>query len=99
MLIYTYAAESMLLRVEKLSKKYNDEKIKVYKDMLDVFMYDAAQIINKNGVDAVNSFAQSDEQQAMLMGMKRFTKIKPVNVVAARRNIADNLIKENKYKF
>ena len=99
MLIYTYAAESMLLRVEKLNGMYEETKIKVYKEMLDVFLYDAAAIINKQGVDAVNSFAQSDEQQAMLMGMKRFTKTAPVNVAHTRRSIADILIKENKYKF
>ncbi|MCK5168861.1 MAG: hypothetical protein KAQ75_03195, partial [Bacteroidales bacterium] len=99
MLIYTYAAESMLLRVEKLNGMYEETKIKVYKEMLDVFLYDAASKINKQGVDAVNSFAQSDEQQAMLMGMKRFTKTAPVNVAHTRRSIADILIKENKYKF
>ncbi|NOZ46753.1 MAG: acyl-CoA dehydrogenase [Chlorobi bacterium] len=99
MLIYTYAAESMLLRIEKLNSMYDDDKIKVYKEMLNVFMYDATSIINKNGVDAINSFAKSDEQQAMLMGMKRYTKTTPVNVVEARRDIANKLIADNKYSF
>jgi len=99
MLMYTYAAESFLLRVEKLNKKYDEEKMKLYKNMLDVFIYDTATRINKIGVDAVNSFAEGDEQQAMLMGMKRFTKVKPVNVKAARRMIADKLIDDNRYNL
>ncbi len=99
MLMYTYAAESMLLRVEKLSKRYDEEKMKLYKNMLDVFIYDTATKMNKIGVDAVNSFAEGDEQQAMLMGMKRFTKVKPVNVKAARRVIADKIIDDNRYNL
>ncbi len=99
MLMYTYAAESTLLRVEKLSKTYDENKLAIYKDILDVYMYDTASRINKIGVDTVNSFAEGDEQSAMLMGMKRFTKAAPVNVMAARRRIADKLIDANKYCF
>ncbi len=99
MIIQLYAAESVLLRVEKLSKMYDENKIGLYKDMLDVFVYDAAFKINKEGVDAVNTFAEGDEKMAMLMGMKRFTKVAGVNVVAARRRIADKLIEDNKYNF
>jgi len=35
----------------------------------------------------------------MLMGMKRFTKVAGVNVVVARRKIADHLIDANKYNL
>jgi alkylation response protein AidB-like acyl-CoA dehydrogenase len=99
MLMYTYAAESTLLRVEKLSTMYDETKLALYKDILDVYVYDTASRINKIGVDTVNSFAEGDEQAGMLMGMKRFTKTAPVNVVAARRRIADHLIEANKYNF
>ena len=99
MLMYTYAAESTLLRVEKLSKMYDEDRLAIYKDILDVYMYDTASRINKTGVDTVNSFAEGDEQSAMLMGMKRFTKAAPVNVVEARRRIAAKLIDANKYCF
>ncbi|RLD89054.1 MAG: acyl-CoA dehydrogenase [Bacteroidetes bacterium] len=99
MLMYTYAAESMMLRIEKLNDMYDEEKIKLYKNILDVFIYDTASRINKIGVDAVNSFADGDERQAMLMGMKRFTKVNPVNVKDARRMIADKLIEDNRYNF
>jgi len=99
MLIYTYGAESTMLRVQKLNSKYDENKLKVYKDILDVFMADAAFKINKAGIDSVNYFATGDEKQGMLMGMKRFTKVASVNVVTARRRIADKLIEDNKYNF
>jgi len=99
MLIGVYAAESMMLRVEKLSKIYDENKIGLYKDMLDVFVYDMAFKINKEGVDGINSFAEGDEKMGMLMGIKRFTKVEGVNVVAARRRVAQKLIDDNKYNF
>jgi len=98
MIMITYAAESMLLRVEKL-EGMNHENVPYFKDMLEVYMYDAASKINKYGIDVVNSFAEGDEQQGMLMGMKRFTKSLPVNVKDARRRIANKMIEENKYCF
>jgi alkylation response protein AidB-like acyl-CoA dehydrogenase len=99
MIIYTYAAESAMLRVEKLASIKGEENISIYKDLLDVFVYDVAYKINKEGVDAVNSFAEGDEQMALLMGMKRYTKVQPVNVRLARRRIALRIIEENKYCF
>jgi alkylation response protein AidB-like acyl-CoA dehydrogenase len=99
MIIDTYAAESALLRVEKLAAIKGEENIGLYKDMLDVFIYDAASRINKEGIDAVNSFAEGDEHMALLMGMKRYTKTQPVNVRLARRRIAAQLTEENKYCF
>lgn len=99
MIIYTYAAESMLLRIEKLNGIYDEEKIELYKAMLDVYMCDIAPKIHKEGIDAINSFADGDERQAMLMGMKRFTKVDNVNVVVARNTIANKLIEDNKYSL
>jgi alkylation response protein AidB-like acyl-CoA dehydrogenase len=99
MIMDTYAAESVLLRVEKLYKMKGEANIGLYKDILDVLMYDAASRINKQGVDAVNSFAEGDEHMALLMGMKRYTKTQPVNVRLARRRIAEKMIEENRYYF
>jgi alkylation response protein AidB-like acyl-CoA dehydrogenase len=97
MAIDTYVAESMLLRVRKLAEEGNNDSI--YTDMLNCFLYDAADRINKNGKDAINSFAEGDEQRMILMGIKRFTKAASFNTKEARRRIADKLISERKYPF
>ena len=87
------------MRVEKLADKYDEEKLAIYKDILDVYTYDTAWRIWKIGADAINAFAEGDEQQAMLMGMKRFAKVDPVNVKDARRRIANKMIEDGKYNF
>lgn len=99
MLMLTYAAESFMLRVEKLEDMKGAEKVELQKLMLDVHFYDAAAAIKKFGDDALHSFAEGNEKMGMLMGMKRFTKIDGVNVIAARRKIADKIIEANKYPF
>ena len=99
MVIETYIAESLLLRVEKLSLTKNKEEFSAQIAMMQVYIYDVADKINKFGKDALNSFAEGDELRMMLMGLKRFTKQQPLNVKAARRVVADQLIKENKYCY
>jgi alkylation response protein AidB-like acyl-CoA dehydrogenase len=99
MLIDLYQAESMLLRVEKLASQRGEEAIAHHLDMLRVFINDAADRINLSGKEAINSFAEGDEQRMMLMGLKRFTKMQPYNTKEARRRVAAKLIEENKYCF
>jgi hypothetical protein len=94
MAIETFVCESLLLRVMKLSEGGNDG---VYMDILKTYLYDAADNMAKWGKDAVNAFAEGDEQRMILMGVKRFTKAQPFNVKEARRRIADRLIERNAY--
>ncbi len=63
------------------------------------FLYDAADKVSKSGKDAINSFAEGDDQRMILMGLKRFTKADPFNTKDARRRIADKMIAENKYSY
>ncbi len=53
--IQTYAAESLYLRVKKLVAMLGDEKGGMYKNILDVYFYEAAARINKSASDAINS--------------------------------------------
>jgi hypothetical protein len=45
------------------------------------------------------AYVVAESVLGMLMGMKRFTKVAGVNVVVARRKIADHLIDANKYNL
>ena len=99
MAIDTYMSESLQLRVEKLVSIRGEEACKAQLEMVRVFLTDAADRINKNGKDAINGFAEGDEQRMMLLGLKRFTKTEPFNTKDARRNIAAVLIEANKYCF
>lgn len=95
MSIDTFVAESLLLRVIKLTDREGDGQI--YKDILSCYLYDAADRILKHGKDALNAFADGDELRMMQMGLRRFTKAQPFNSKEARRRIADMLIQNNAY--
>jgi alkylation response protein AidB-like acyl-CoA dehydrogenase len=99
MIIETYVAESLQLRVEKLVAMKGEAACKEQLDIMRVYLNDASDKIHKSGKEAINTYAEGDEQKAMLMGLKRFTKVEPINTTAARRNISAKLIEENKYCF
>ncbi|SFD05619.1 acyl-CoA dehydrogenase family protein [Spirosoma endophyticum] len=99
MAIEIYVAESVLLRVEKLIGLKGEEAVALQKQMALVYLHEAVEKVNSAGRAAVTSFAEGDELRGMLMGMKRFTKIEPLNLKDARRQIADAMIEENKYIF
>jgi len=99
MLIDIYVAESLYLRVSKLVGLRGENASMELEKILQVFLFDAADRINKAGKDAICSYATGDEERMLLMGLKRYTKTNAVNVTACRRAIADKLISENKYCF
>jgi hypothetical protein len=99
MAIETFNAESALLRVMKLTDLRGADAVALQADMMRVYLYDAADKVNKSGKDAINAFADGDEQRMILLGLKRFTKAEPMNTKDARRRIADKLVAEGRYCF
>jgi len=98
-LIETYAAESAMLRTEKLVNLRGEEACADYIAMTQVYLATAVDRINAAAKEAIASFTKGDEQKVMLMGLKRFTKMDLVNTKELRRQIADTLIKEGKYAY
>ena len=99
MAIETFNAESVLLRVMKMVEHKGEASSQLNLDIMRTYLYDAADKVNKSGKDAINAFADGDEQRMILMGLKRFTKAEPFNSKDARRRIADKMIEEKKYCF
>ena len=99
MIIDLYAAESVLLRVEKLNKLNGDNETSLHLDILNTFVSDAADRIFIAGKSAINAMSEGDEHRIMMMGLKRFTKTTAFNTKEARRRIAAKLIAESKYCF
>lgn len=99
MAMVTFEAESMLLRVMKMTDRQGEAASQVQTDMMRCYLNDAVDKVNKAGKEAINAFAGGDEQRMMLLGLKRFTKTEPFNSKDARRRIADKLIAENKYPW
>ncbi|MEO7119765.1 MAG: acyl-CoA dehydrogenase family protein [Ginsengibacter sp.] len=99
MAIETFVAESLLLRIMKNSDRTGDENNKVQIAMMQCYLNDAVDKVAKCGKEAINAFADGDEQKMMLLGLKRFTKTQPFNSKNARRLIADKLIDAGKYNL
>ena len=94
-----YGTESALLRVQKLEGIKGESAGEFYRQMLDVFTYDAANRIRKFALDSIYSFVYGEDRDNMLKGVKHYTCVEGVNVKEARRSIADMLISENRYCF
>jgi alkylation response protein AidB-like acyl-CoA dehydrogenase len=99
MSIFTFNAESALLRVMKMINTQGEAATSLQADMMHCYLNDAVDAVNKAGKEAINAFAEGDEQRMMLLGLKRFTKTAPFNSKEARRRIAAKLIAENKYPW
>jgi alkylation response protein AidB-like acyl-CoA dehydrogenase len=99
MSIKTFVAESCLLRAMKLHNLHGEQGAADAIDMMRIYLNDAIDVVNKNGKEAINAFADGDEQRMMLLGLKRFTKYGPFNSKDARRRIAEKLIAAGKYCF
>lgn len=99
MLIEVYVAESTLLRVEKLSGIRGENNCEIEKNMAMIYLHQAVEKATYAGKQAIYGFAAGDELKLMLLGLKRFTKIDPYNLKAARRKVADHVIDKGEYPF
>ena len=99
LMIEIYAAESGILRTEKLVSLKGQEACAHQIAMAQVYLSQAVDKINVAAKEAIGSFTKGDEQKVMLMGLKRFTKADLVNTKELRRQIADYMIAQGKYPF
>ncbi len=98
MIIDTFQAESILLRSMKMQNN-NNPNAALALDATRTFIFDAADRISHAGKEALNAFADGDEQRMMLMGLKRFTKVDSFNTKDARRRIAAKVLETEHYFF
>ena len=97
MMMETYVSESLALRVEKIEMMKGNAP--VYRDILDVNVFDTAEKVRKAAYDAIYSFESADNASKLIKAIDALTNVAGVNVKDARRRIADKLIEDNTYKF
>ena len=97
MMMETYVSESLALRVEKISA--GSQNGSLYKDMLNVNVFDTAGIVRKSALEAIGAFSTPESCQTLINAIDNLTRVECVNVKDARRRIADKLIEDNSYKF
>jgi alkylation response protein AidB-like acyl-CoA dehydrogenase len=99
MLIEIYVAESVVLRVEKMQAKELSYNKDIANMLMQVYVQEAADKCNAAGKTAIVAFASGDEQKMMLLGLKRFTKTNPKDLIGLRRKIAAYMLEKNTYPF
>jgi alkylation response protein AidB-like acyl-CoA dehydrogenase len=99
MMMETYVSESTALRVKKLEGLKGQADICLYRDILDVNVYDAAEKVRKSAYDAIYAFASAADAPKLIKAIDALTTVAGVNVKEARRRIAGKLIEDNSYKF
>ncbi|WP_235296435.1 acyl-CoA dehydrogenase family protein [Portibacter marinus] len=98
MIITTYNAESLLLRVQKLEERGSDKQ-EVHKAILKTYFHDAKMKMDQLCMNAIPQLAAGDLQKIFVMGVSRFNKYPLQNVIEHRKLIAKDLIEANGYSL
>jgi alkylation response protein AidB-like acyl-CoA dehydrogenase len=94
-----YAMESAILRTQKLAASQGEQAAERYIEMTRVFCNDAVERIEAHAKNTLAAMAEGDELRTLLAALRRFTKMTPINTVAARQRIANAMIEANKYIY
>src|SRR5205085_1662937 len=97
--IDAYAMESAILRAQKLAAAQGEDAAARYIDITRVFSNDAVESIEAHVKNTLAGMSEGDELRTLLAALRRFTKLTPMNTIAARQRIAEVLIKANKYTY
>jgi alkylation response protein AidB-like acyl-CoA dehydrogenase len=92
-----YVAESLALRIIKLESMKGVDQI--YRDILDIYMFNAASKVRKAAHEAIYSTLAGADADNLAETASRMTVVAGVNVKESGRRIADKLIADNQYKF
>jgi len=92
-----YALESALLRVEKLVASKGEAASAVQLDVARVHASDAAARMEHSARQVVAALADGGDARELLEGVRRLTRHTPPNTVAARRRIADAVVRAGRY--
>src|SRR6266851_4627205 len=94
-----FAMESAILRTQKMAASQSEEAVARYVDMTRVFCNDAVERIEAAAKNTLAAMAEGDELRTLLAALRRFTKMTPMNTVAARQGIANAMIAANRYVY
>src|SRR5712672_2611871 len=95
----TYAMESAILRTKKMAAAHGETAAAPYAEITRVFCNDAIERIEAVAKNTLAAMAEGDELRTLLAALRRFTKMTPMNTVAARQGIANAMIEANRYVY
>ncbi|HEX6732056.1 MAG TPA: acyl-CoA dehydrogenase family protein [Pyrinomonadaceae bacterium] len=95
--IETYALESTLLRTEKMVLRRGEQSCKTTIDITRVYASDAADRVEHWAKQIVAALADTRDCDSLFAEVDQLTRFTTFNTVAARRRIADSVIREGRY--
>jgi butyryl-CoA dehydrogenase len=96
-IIEVYAVESALLRTEKLAATRSEDDLATPVDITRVYASDAAARMEHSARQVVAALADGDEAGSLFAAVRRLASHATFNTIAARRRIADSVIRAGRY--
>ena len=97
MVIETYAAESALLRAQKMIESQGESAARLPVAMARVYLQHALEKIESSARKVITAIADGDMLRTQLAILKRLSKYEPFNAIALRQQIAQRVIETGKY--
>ena len=94
-----YAAESALLRTQKLVASQGEEKGADYIKMTRLYCNDAVGKAEHHAREILAGVSEGDMLRTNLAAMKRFLKFQPLNTIPLRQELADVMLNAGRYPF
>ena len=95
--IETYALESTLLRTEKMVVARGEQNTGIAIDITRVYFSDAADRMQHWAKQVLAALSDTCDCDSLFAEVEQLTRFTTFNTVAARRRIADSVIKEGRY--
>ncbi len=92
-----YALESAILRTEKFVAARGETESAIPVDITRVYASDAADRMEHSAKQIVAALAKDGEANSLLDAVRGLTRYLTCNTIAARRRIADSVIKAGRY--
>ncbi len=99
MIIEIYAAESALLRTQKLLNDHKKSSNKLFVDLTQLYLCEAVTKIKNDGYEASASMSSGDDLSFLLNRIDVYTNYNAINKKDLRRNIADEMIAQDKFPY
>lgn len=97
MIIEVFAVESIVLRTQKIDKKLGEEKSMITKAISMVYILEASMRIERWAKLVVGVISEGQMLQNNLSAIKTLTQFVPIDSIAIRRQIADFMLRANRY--
>jgi hypothetical protein len=95
--IETYAAESAVLRTQKMIERQGESEARLAIAMTKVYLQHALEKTEASARKVIAAIADGDMLRTQLAILRRLAKFEPVNAIALRQQIAERVIEAEKY--